>query len=86
MAAIYFNVKYDCLTNELGTSVIPHVHVVLTGQSIFCIMFMTQGHLQGQKVNLKVNYAKLLFLTNEARIMTLCNTSFSCNFDSVFHK
>ena len=40
---------------KLGTSVIPHCHVILTGQSISCIFFMTQGHLQGQKVNLKVN-------------------------------
>ena len=28
-----------------GTSVIPHFHVVLTGQSISCIILMTQGHL-----------------------------------------
>ena len=33
-----------------GTSVIPHFHVILTGQSISCIIFMTQVHLQGQKV------------------------------------
>ena len=37
-----------------GTSVIPHVHVILTGQSISCIIFMLQGHLQGQKINFKV--------------------------------
>ena len=35
-----------------GTSVIPHFRVILTGQSISCIIFMTQGHFQGQKVNL----------------------------------
>ena len=40
---------------KLGTSVLPQCHVILTGQSIFCIIFMTQGHLEGQKVNLKVN-------------------------------
>ena len=34
-----------------GTSVIPHFHVILTGQSISCIIFMIQGHFQGQKVN-----------------------------------
>ena len=31
-----------------GTSVIPHFRVILTGQSISCIIFMTQGHFQGQ--------------------------------------
>ena len=40
---------------KLGTSVIPHCHVILARQSISRIIFMTQGHLQGQKVNLKVN-------------------------------
>ena len=28
-----------------GTSEIPHFYVILTGQSISCITFMTQGHL-----------------------------------------
>ena len=37
-----------------GTSVIHDFHVILTGQSVFCIIFMTQGHLQGQKVHFKV--------------------------------
>ena len=37
-----------------GTSVIPHFRVILTGQSISCIIVMNQGHLQGQKVNFKV--------------------------------
>ena len=37
-----------------GTSVIPYFHVIWTGQSISCIICMTQGHLQGQKVNFKV--------------------------------
>ena len=37
-----------------GTSVIPHFHVILTGQSICCIIFKIQGHHQGEKVNLKV--------------------------------
>ena len=37
-----------------GTSVITHFHVILTGKSISCIIFMIQGHLQGQKVNFKV--------------------------------
>ena len=42
-----------------GTSVIPHFHVILTGQSISCIILMTQGHLQGQKDNFKVKEAKI---------------------------
>ena len=39
---------------ELGTSVIPHFHVILTGQSISEIILIIQDHLQGQKVNFKV--------------------------------
>ena len=54
MASRYFKVKYDFSTNEAETSVIPHFHVILTGQSISCIIFMTQGILEGQKVNFKV--------------------------------
>ena len=37
-----------------GTSVIPHFRVILNGQSISCIIFMTQGHFQGRKFNFKV--------------------------------
>ena len=37
-----------------GTSVIPHFYVILTGQSISCIIFKIQGHHQGQKINFKV--------------------------------
>ena len=36
------------------TSVIPHFYVILTGQSISCIIFKIQGNHQGQKVNFKV--------------------------------
>ena len=61
-----------------GTSVIPHFHVILTGQSISCIILMTQGHLQGQKDNFKVKKAKIQFLTNKDRNM--CNTSFTWDF------
>ena len=45
-------VKYDFSTNEARTTVIPHFRVILTGQSISDIIFMT---LQDQKVNFKVN-------------------------------
>ena len=39
---------------KLGTSVKPHFHVILTGQSISKIILIIQGHLQSQKVNFKV--------------------------------
>ena len=54
MAARYFKVKYDFQQLKPGTCVISHFHEILTGQSISCIIFMIQGHLQGQKVNFKV--------------------------------
>ena len=62
-----------------GTSVIPHFHVILTGQSISCIIFMTQGQLQSQTVNFRVKSANLPFLTNKAK--NTCDTSFLWNFD-----
>ena len=61
-----------------GTSVIPHLYVVLTGQFISCIILMTQGHIQGQRDNFKVKEAKIPFLTNTDRNM--CNTSFTWDF------
>ena len=39
---------------KLGTTVIPHFRVILTGQSISDIIFMTLYHFQDQKVNFKV--------------------------------
>ena len=39
---------------KLGTSVIPHFHVILTKKSISEIILIIQGHIQGQKVNFKV--------------------------------
>ena len=35
---------------ELGPSLIPHFHVILTGQSISEIILIIQDHLQGPKV------------------------------------
>ena len=66
---------------KLGTNVIPHFHVILIGQFIFCSICMIQGHLQGQNVKYQGQFAKLPFLTNTARNM--CNTS--SNFDWAFH-
>ena len=37
-----------------GTSVIPHFRVILSRKSVSIIICMTQGHLQGQKVNFMV--------------------------------
>ena len=39
---------------ELGTSVIPHFDIILTGQSISENILFIQSHLQGQNVNFKV--------------------------------
>ena len=47
----------------MGTSVIPRFDMILTGKSIYGIVFMIQGHLQGQNVNSKVKNKKS-FLTN----------------------
>ena len=44
-----------------GTSVIPHFHVILTGQSVSCFIFMTQCHLQGQKSISRSNKQKYPF-------------------------
>ena len=39
---------------KLGTSVIPHFHVILTGQSIFENILLIQGHIQVRKIDVKV--------------------------------
>ena len=39
---------------KLGTSVIPHFHVIFTGQSISKTILIIQGHHEVQKVNFKV--------------------------------
>ena len=44
-----------------GTSVIPHFYVILTGQSISCIVFMTQGPCQDQKSISRSNKQKYHF-------------------------
>ena len=55
MGARYFKVKYDFLTiearNKCNTSFTCDFDRNI---SAYCIMFMTQGHLQGQKVTFKV--------------------------------
>ena len=44
-----------------GTSVIPQFRVILTGQSISCIIFMIQGHLQVKMSISRSNKQKLYF-------------------------
>ena len=51
---------------KLGTSAIPHFHVILTGKSISEIILIIQGHLQSQKVNFKIIQEKISFLTSKA--------------------
>ena len=43
---------------RVGTSVIPIFHVILTGESISYIIFMIQGHHQGQRSNRRLNKRK----------------------------
>ena len=45
-----------------GTSAIPQFHVILTVLSIFEIILIIQGHLQGQKVNFKAKWKEILIL------------------------
>ena len=44
---------------KLGTNVIPHFQVILTGQLISCIICMILGHLQGQKVKYQGQLSKI---------------------------
>ena len=39
---------------KLGTSAIPHFHVILTAQSISKMIVFIEGHPQGQMVNFMV--------------------------------
>ena len=59
---------------KLGTSVIPHFHVIFTEQSISEISLFIQGRLQGQKLISNASKKKYHFLTNEAK--NVCNTPF----------
>ena len=62
---------------QLYESLIPHFLVLMTGQFISCIILMTQGHLQGQKIK---SQGQLSHIT----IFNMCNTYVSCNFDWAF--
>ena len=43
---------------KLGTSVIPHFHVILTKQSIFELILFIRGNLQGQRLFSKTSKKK----------------------------
>ena len=58
----------------LRTSVIPLFHLILTEKLISGTILIIQGHLQGQKVNLRVKLLKMSFLTKLIR--NKCNSSF----------
>ena len=47
---------------RLGTSVIPLFRVISPGESISYIIFMIQGHPQGQRSNRTLNTRKYDFL------------------------
>ena len=42
-------------------TVIPNFHGILTEKSIYGIMFVVQGGLQGQKVNFKSFFTNTIF-------------------------
>ena len=44
---------------KLRTCVIPHFHGILTGRSFYGTMFVIQGDLRNQKVNLKVKFPNI---------------------------
>ena len=46
---------------KVETSVKPHFRVIFTEKFISYIIFMFQGHIQGQKINFKVNHIKNVF-------------------------
>ena len=56
---------------KVETSVIPHFYVNFTEKFITYIIFMFQGHSQGQKVNFKVNHVKnwVFFLKPETCVI-----------------
>ena len=58
-------------------------HGILTGKSIYRIILGIHGPLQGRKVNSKVKNVKSINLRNTNR--KKCNTSFSCDFETLFH-
>ena len=60
-------------------AVIPNFYGISTGKFIYSIMFVIQGDFQGQKVNFKIKFVKLLFLKNKNS--SKCNVYFLCDFE-----
>ena len=69
-----------CFLKKLGSCVIPHFHGILHGKSIYGIMFVIQGDLQDQEVNLK-KLKKKLTSTNCSK----CNTVLFSDFKWRIH-
>ena len=44
--------------------VIPHFYRILTFKCFYGIMYVIQGDLQGQKVNFKLKFLKILIVTD----------------------
>ena len=63
------------LTSE---GLIPQFHVILIELSIFEIILIIQGHLQGQKVHFKAKWKEIIIVLRKARNM--CSTYFSVHF------
>ena len=59
-------------------TVIPNFHAISTAKSIYGIMCVIRGDLQGQMVNSKVKFLKIIFLINTNS--SKCNTYFLCDF------
>ena len=55
-------------------TVISNFHGISTEKSIYGIMFVIQGDLQGQKVNSKLKFSKILFSIKTSS--SKCNTYF----------
>ena len=62
--------------NKLQPCVIPHFHGIFTVESIYNIILMIQGHLEGQIS--RSCRRKYDFSTNNA--MSMCNNSFQWDF------
>ena len=83
--------KYHFYQLKLGTCVIPLFHGILSEKSIYGIILVIRGHLQGQKViskvenKMAVRYFKIKYDCSTIEARNKCNTVLSCDFDRAFH-
>ena len=66
-------------TTNRNITAIPNFQGISTGRLIYSFMFVIQGDLQGQKVNSKGQFLKILFLLNKNS--SKCYTYFLCDFE-----